>query len=192
VSDPTTVARVEALLFASDRPLSIDAIHRALTPDGVARQAVLDALGLLVDEYKRRRGGFVISEVGKGYEFQTRPEHAEQILRLQNRKPARLSQSALETLAVIAYRQPCTRALIDQIRGVDSSSSVRTLLERNLVVHAGRSEEPGKPHLYRTAKDFLRVFGLRSLDELPSVREIDELTQGHLFRADADGGKGET
>jgi segregation and condensation protein B len=182
-------ARVEAILFASDRPLAPDAIHRLLVEDGAAREGgglevsdIRETLRLLAAEHERRAGGFHLVEVAGGYEFRTREAYSEDILRLQNRRPAKLSQSALETLSIVAYRQPCTRALVDQIRGVDSSSSVRTLLERNLVSLAGRSEEPGRPHLYRTTPTFLRVFGLQSLRDLPDVHELEELRQGHLFQ----------
>ena len=176
-------ARIEALLFASDRPLATDDLLRLIgqsTTDG-ARQ-VEEALRLLREEYERRAGGFHLIEVAGGFEFRTRSKYAKDILRLYDRRPVKLSPAAMETLAIIAYRQPVTKALIEELRGVDCSASIRTLLERELIIMAGRSREPGRPHLYKASKEFLRVFGLTSLRDLPNQREVEELNQGHLFR----------
>lgn len=181
-------AQIEALLFASDRPLSADELCRLMTVaderDGVVpdKAAVTEALRLIGDEFTRRGGGFTLVHVAGGFEFRTRPGFAELVSRLFDRRPSKLSQPALETMAIIAYRQPVTRALVDELRGVDSSAPMRTLLERELITLSGRSQEPGRPHLYRTTKQFLRTFGLVSLGDLPNMREVKELTQGHLFK----------
>ena len=186
-------ARIEALLFASDRPLSTDDLVRLVGDSAnVGPRHVDEALRLLREEHERRAGGFHIIEVAGGFEFRTRSKYAQDILKLYDRRPARLSPAAMETLAIIAYRQPVTKALIEELRGVDSSASIRTLLERELITMAGRSREPGRPHLYKTSREFLRVFGLAALRDLPNLREVEELNQGHLFRlgesaSDADG-----
>lgn len=184
-------ARIEALLFASDGPLSVEAILRVVAESAereVDAHMVKEALRLLQEEFERRRGGFHLVEVAGGYEFRTRKQFADDIRRLHDKKATRLSASAMETLAIVAYRQPCTRPLIDQLRGVDSSASLRTLLERNLVTLAGRSTMPGRPHLYRTTPHFLRVFGLSSLRDLPDATEVDQMVQGHLFQVGVEGG----
>ena len=176
-------ARIEALLFASDHPLSTEELLRLVGETGsVGKGNIDETLRLLREEYERRAGGFHIVEVAGGYEFRTRPQYAKEIQQLYDRRPARLSVAAMETLAIIAYRQPVTKALVEELRGVDSSASVRTLLDRELITMAGRSREPGRAHLYKTSKEFLRVFGLSSLRDLPNQREVEELNQGHLFR----------
>jgi segregation and condensation protein B len=176
-------ARVEALLFASDRPLSVGAILRVLgDEEGVEKRDVEHALHELIEEHGRREGGFHLVEVAGGYEFRTREYFADDVLSLFNKQPARLSKAALETLAVVTFRQPCTRALVDALRGVDSSGALRTLLERELIAHAGRARVPGRPHLYKTTPVFLRVFGLKSLADLPNLPEIGEITSEHVLR----------
>ncbi len=178
-------ARIEALLFASGRPLSIAEISRCLGPElGGRTDDIREAVRLLRMEFERRKGGFLLVEVGGGFEFRTNPRYASDVLRLTEKKPPKLSSAALETLAIVAYRQPVTRALVEELRGVDSSASIRTLLDRDLVSLAGRSREPGRPHYYRTTKGFLRTFGLASLKDLPNKQELEELSQGHLFQTD--------
>jgi segregation and condensation protein B len=176
-------ARIEALLFASDRPLSVSAILRVLGEDaGIGPGRVTDALKRLRVHYERRAGGFDLVEVAGGWEFRTREAFAEDVLRLYNKRPATLSKAAMETLAIVTYRQPVTRALIEELRGVDSTRILRTLLERDLITIAGRAPVPGRPHLYRTTPTFLRVFGLRSLRDLPDLQEIGEITEEHVLR----------
>lgn len=176
-------ARIEALLFASDRPLSVSAILRVLGEDaGADPGRVTEALKRLRAHYKRRAGGFHLVEVAGGWEFRTREPFAEDVLRLYNKRPATLSKAAMETLAIVTYRQPVTRALIEELRGVDSTRILRALLERGLIAIAGRAQVPGRPHLYRTTPTFLRVFGLRSLRDLPDLQEIGEITEEHVLR----------
>lgn len=178
-------ARIEALIFASDRPLSAEAILRVLAgEEGVDQGAVQRALKRLVEKHDRQRGGFHLVSIAGGYEFRTREDFADDILRLYNRRPDTLSKAAMEVLAIVAFRQPTTRALIEEIRGVDCSGILRTLLSRDLISISGRARLPGRPHLYKTTANFLRVFGLRSLRDLPNPREMKEMSQEHILHLD--------
>jgi segregation and condensation protein B len=137
---------------------------------------VAKALDELREEYRRARRGFVLAELADGYQLRSRPEHAEYIRRLQVSRPARISRAALETLAIIAYRQPATRADIEYLRGVDSGGVIKSLLDKRLVRIVGKKDMPGRPLLYGTSREFLEFFGLRSLEDLPSLKEFTELT----------------
>jgi segregation and condensation protein B len=165
---PTPVDVVEALLFASDTPLEPSRIREVLEleTDGDARA--------LVDELRRRYEGagsaLAVVEVGGGFRLVTRPEVAPWLMRLAKaRTKTRLSRPALETLAIVAYRQPVSRPEIDAIRGVNSDGVLENLLERRLVRIAGRKDAPGRPFLYETTREFLVAFGLRDLADLPRV-----------------------
>jgi segregation and condensation protein B len=178
-------ARIEALIFASDRPLSIEAILRIFAGDeGVDRETVKRSLANLVEKHDKRMGGFHLAQVAGGYEFRTREDFAGDILRLYNRRPDSLSKPAMEVLAIVAFRQPVTRALVEEIRGVDSSGILRTLLSRELIAIAGRARLPGRPHLYKSTPNFLRVFGLSTLRDLPTPREMREMSEEHVLRLD--------
>ncbi len=168
------MAILEALLFVSHGPVTLERLYGAL--HGVQKTEVRQALRQLADEYGRAGRGLQIAEVAGGYQMVTRPDHAPWIKRLERSKPApKLSRSALEVLAIVAYKQPLVRAEIEQIRGVDASGVLRTLLERKLIRQVGRKEAPGRPTLYGTTKFFLQHFGLRDLAELPPLREFKEL-----------------
>jgi segregation and condensation protein B len=126
-------------------------------------------------EYEEQGRAFEIWEVAGGYQLRTRPEYASYLRLLHRERPLRLSRAALETLAVVAYRQPVTRAEIEAVRGVEVDAVIRSLLDRQLVRIAGHREVPGRPMLYATTKRFLEVFGLGRLDDLPTLREMEEL-----------------
>ena len=162
---------VESLLFISETPLTVErikrVIHEAETKD------IKSALDLLSEEYELRKGGFYLREVAGGFQFCTRPEHEEWIKRFVQPNPRRLSKAALETLAVIAYKQPIIRADIEHIRGVDCGGILRMLLERKLIRILGRKEIPGRPLIYATTKEFLETFDMKDLKDLPTLKEID-------------------
>ncbi len=163
---------VEALVFASEAPLRAERIAEILEVD---KAAVSTVLGALCEEYLQAGRGFVLVEVAGGFQFRTRPEHAEWLRRLGQSRPFRFSRAALETLAIVAYRQPITRAEIDYLRGVDSGGVLKTLLEKRLVRILGKKDIPGKPLIYGTSRDFLELFGLKDLSALPSLKEVGEL-----------------
>jgi segregation and condensation protein B len=164
---------VESLLFASDRPLALVQLRHLTGERNLAAiQAALDSL--LVD-YKDR--GVVLGELAGGYQFRTHPTSAEYVQRLIAGRPVRLSRAQLETLAIIAYRQPVTRPEIDEIRGVDCGGTLKLLLDRALIRVLGKKEEPGRPLLYGTSKEFLEFFNLKELRDLPTLREFHELTE---------------
>lgn len=160
-------AALEGILFASGEPVAVERLCMGLDVDRATVELVAQHL---MDEYSFQRRGIRLIRLDNSYQLCSAPEYADHIRKtLENRKPARLSQSALEVLAVIAYYQPATRAYVDQIRGVDSSYTVGLLLERDLIEECGRLAVPGRPILYRTTKNFLRSFHLSSLDELPEL-----------------------
>ncbi|HAY38714.1 MAG TPA: SMC-Scp complex subunit ScpB [Desulfobacteraceae bacterium] len=165
---------IESLLLVAEEPLTIDRIKNILTLDG--KKEIQNALAELSSEYENRKGGFFLREVAGGYQIRTRPEYREWIKRLIQPKPLRLSKPALETLAIIAYKQPIIRSDIEHIRGVDCGGILRMLLERKLVRILGRKAIPGRPHIYATTKQFLEVFDLKNLEDLPTPKEISELS----------------
>jgi len=162
---------IESLLFVADTPLTVDRIKRVFNNPDTGE--IRNALQQLIDEYESRKGGFHLREVAGGYQFCTRSEHKEWIKRLIQPNPKRLSKAALETLAIIAYKQPIIRADIEHIRGVDCGGILRMLLERKLIRILGRKEIPGRPLIYSTTKEFLEIFDLRDLKDLPTLKEID-------------------
>ena len=175
MSDPKLSALLEAIVYLADEPVRLQQIQKAL-PD-TPREAILDGLKALVEKYSEADHGIEVREIAGGYRFSTKPEHHE-VLRTFARSlvpPTRLSLAALETLAVIAYRQPITIPEIQEIRGVQAGSVIKTLLDRKLVTAAGRKEVIGRPILYKTTRQFLIHFGLNGLDELPSIEEFEEL-----------------
>lgn len=163
------IAAVEALLFVSDGPLTEPELARALlcSPEEVA-----EALEALTKRLDYCSSGLQVIRIAGGYQLCTRPVHAEAIARLLARESGKLSRAALETLAVIAYRQPITQPEIESIRGVACTSVIKTLLERNLISEQGRKPTPGRPILYGTTPSFLHYFGLQSLSELPPLEPI--------------------
>jgi len=160
-------AALEGILFASGEPVAVERLCLGLEADRPTVDAVAQHL---MDEYSFQRRGIRLVKLDTSYQLCSAPEYADYIRRtLEGRKPAKLSQSALEVLSVIAYFQPTTRAYVDQVRGVDSSYTVGLLLERELIEECGRLAVPGRPIQYRTTKNFLRSFNLSSLDELPEL-----------------------
>jgi segregation and condensation protein B len=194
-SDETLKALIEAIVYVSPDPVSAEKIARTLealesvpgpaeaeNPAANTRAKIQTLLEALVEEFERPEHGIHIRQVAGGYKFSSKPEHHE-ILRTfvkSLKAPIRLSKPALETLSVIAYRQPVTLPEIDEIRGVDCGGVVHTLLEKKLVVTSGRKNVVGRPILYRTSRDFLVHFGLKDLSELPNLREFEELARQAL------------
>ncbi|MGD2098574.1 MAG: SMC-Scp complex subunit ScpB [Desulfobacterales bacterium] len=163
---------VESLLFVSDEPLTIERLKQIISDSET--KALREALDELMLDYETRQGGFYLNPVAGGYQIRTRPEYMEYIKRLLQPKPQRLSKAALETLAIIAYKQPVIRADIEHLRGVDCGGVLRVLLERKFIRVLGRKEIPGRPLIYATTKRFLEVFGLKNLKDLPTPKEIQE------------------
>jgi segregation and condensation protein B len=167
---------IEALLFVADEPLPFKQLCKIL--GDVPEEDVMWALSELVADYERRGSGLEAREIAGGWRISTRPQYHEFIRKyLKSRPSARLSLPALETLAVIAYKQPITIPEILEIRGVTSSSAVKTLLEKRLIVTKGRKETVGRPMMYGTSKEFLIQFGLKDLSELPSIEDFEDLAQ---------------
>ncbi|MFP4039508.1 MAG: SMC-Scp complex subunit ScpB [Desulfosudaceae bacterium] len=163
---------IESLLFVADSPLGLDSLKKII-PDREAGE-IRQALEELIAYYEFRQGGFMLYQVAGGYQFRTRPDYKEWVKRMLRPAPVRLSKAALETLAIIAYHQPVIRSDVEHIRGVDSGAIIRTLLERRLIRILGKKEIPGRPLIYATTKRFLEVFNLRSLNDMPSLKEIQE------------------
>jgi segregation and condensation protein B len=167
---------IESLIFVSEEPLSGKTIAEVLKED---RAVIDEALELLVREFNGRNGGLQLREVAGGWQFATRPEYHEHVRAfLKTRPSAKLTLASLETLAVIAYRQPVTVPEILEIRGVQSPSAIKTLLDKKLIVAKGRKETVGRPMMYGTSKEFLLQFGLKDLTELPSVEDFHDLSGG--------------
>jgi len=164
---------IESLLLVAEEPLQIDRINNILT--GAEKKEIQNALAELSKEYEARKGGFFLREVAGGYQIRTRPEYREWIKRLIQPKTLRLSRAALETLATIAYKQPIIRSDIEHIRGVNCGGILRMLLERKLIRVLGRKEIPGRPLIYATTKQFLEVFDLKNLKDLPTPEEIETM-----------------
>jgi segregation and condensation protein B len=170
------MAIIEALIFVSEEPLGAKIIADVLRED---RTVVEAALQELAKEFNGRNGGLQLREVAGGWQFATRPEYHEHVRAyLKSRPSAKLSIASLETLAVIAYKQPVTVPEILEIRGVQSPSSIKTLLDKKLIVAKGRKDTVGRPMMYGTSKDFLIQFGLKDLGELPSMEDFQDLGSG--------------
>jgi len=167
---------VETLLFLAERPLSSEEIRQTT---GLEPARVAKALDQLSGHYREGISGIVLHEVAGGWQLRTSPDNADLARRFLRVKPQRLTRAALETLAIVAYRQPVTRPEIEEIRGVDSGAVVKALLERRLVKILGKKEEPGRPILYGTTREFLEFFSLKDLASLPTLREFHELSEEH-------------
>ena len=180
LNDETLKAQIEGILYVAPEPVTLDAIAKSL--DGEERERVKAKLQELIEDYERADHGIQIRQIAGGYKFSTKPEHHEVLRKFVKslKPPIRLSKPALETLAVIAYRQPVTLPEMDAIRGVDCGGVIHTLLEKKLVVTAGRKNVVGRPILYRTSRDFLIHFGLKDVSELPSLKEFEELARQAL------------
>jgi segregation and condensation protein B len=172
-------AALEAIIYAADEPATIDQLATALGEDKIAVQNSLDEL---VASYASDERGIEIRAVAGGYKVYTKPQHHDVVRRFIKslRPPLRLSMPALETLAVIAYKQPVTAPEISEIRGVNTSGVISTLLDKKLITTAGRKEVMGRPILYKSSKEFLMRFGLSDLDELPSLKEFEALAREAL------------
>jgi len=165
---------IEAVIFAADRPVSVEQLAGVV--DGLSNDTIAQLIREIQHDYDAAQRSFQIVEIANGFQMCTRSEYASWIKKFYTTEiSSRLSVSALEALAIIAYRQPVTRAEVEEIRGVNSDSVIRTLLERNLIKVIGRKQAPGKPFVYATTTEFLMHFGLRDLSELPSVDEIERM-----------------
>jgi segregation and condensation protein B len=169
---------VEALILAAPEP--IGAARIAQIVPGLNAAKARKIVEELRDEYDEQGRGFELWEVAGGYQLRTRSDFAAWVKQLQIDRPVRLSRAALETLAVVAYKQPATRAEVEQVRGVEVGPVLRSLVDRSLVRIAGHREVPGRPILYGTTRRFLEVFGLRKLEDLPSLRAVEELMRESL------------
>jgi segregation and condensation protein B len=163
-------AALEAFLFLSGDVLALSAL-RDVT--GLAEAELSRIMSELIEEYRERNAGLLIAQVAGGYQMVTNPDYAEWVKKFKSTQVStKLSMPALETLAIIAYKQPIIRAEIEQIRGVNSDSAIKTLYEKRLIKIMGRKEAPGRPFFYGTTKEFLQYFGLKDLTELPTLKEL--------------------
>ena len=171
-------ALIEALIFASDTPLTADKIKQVV--ENVTKKEIEGIIAELQNDYEQQARGFQIKEVANGYQFRTQPAFSSWLKKLKKSKPFRLTQPTLETLAIIAYKQPITRLEIEKIRGVDTGGVIKTLLEKRLICIAGRKNVPGKPFLLGTTKTFLEIFSLENLSSLPAIKEVEDLDNAQL------------
>jgi segregation and condensation protein B len=161
---------LESLIFVSDTPVRLETLVEILRES--SKETILEGIDRIKREYEEDSKGLELVEVGGGYQFRTKPKWAEWIHRMKKTKAVKLSRSALETLAILAYRQPIIRPEIEEIRGVDSGWVLRTLLEKGLIKITGRKDIPGRPIVYATTKTFLELFSLNTLSDLPNLKEI--------------------
>jgi segregation and condensation protein B len=176
---------LESLFFVSDFPIRLEALVEILPESN--KEAILEGIRQIQAEYGDHSKGIELTEIAGGYQFRTKSSWAEWVNRLKKAKAVKLSQAALETLAIVAYRQPVIRPAIEEIRGVDTGSVLHTLLEKGLIKIMGRKELPGRPIVYGTTRTFLELFSLNSLSDLPKLHEIlpppgpEEITQQEMF-----------
>ena len=173
MEDIQAKAILEALIFVSESPLTLDRMKEVL--GGLNKRDLQRLLAEMMEDCRKSERGITLVEVAEGFQFRTRPELGEWVRKLKKVKTSALSQPSLETLAIIAYRQPAVRMDIEKIRGVDSGGVLRTLLEKKLIKIIGKKDVPGKPIVYGTSKRFLEVFGLKDLSELPTLKDLDSL-----------------
>ena len=184
MEDHQLKSTIEALLFVSGNPLSADRL-KGIFEEKTAEQ-IEAQLRALRQEYDDRGAGIMLAEVAGGYQFATRPENAVWIRKFKSVKvSAKFSKPALETLAIVAYKQPITRSEVEAIRGVNIGGIMRNLMERRLVKIVGKKDVPGKPMLYGTTLEFLQYFGLKDLSALPTLREFQELEAGEEVMEEA-------
>lgn len=170
---------IESIIFTSDNSISTDRICDLLSE--FSREEIRSALKELADFHEERGGGFELVSVAGGWQFRTRPAYQGYLTRHIKAKSPKFSQSSLETLAIIAYRQPITRAEIEHLRGVDCGGVLKSLLEKKLVRILGKKDIPGRPLIYGTTKDFLEIFSLKDLKSLPTLKEIQALDEVPLY-----------
>ncbi len=166
------VSVLESLLLVSTQPLGFERIGQLL--GGISKQEVAEVVRAIRAKYPPETSGILVEEVAKGIQLRTNPANQEFVRRLYESRPPRFTRPSLETLAVVAYHQPVTRLEIEQIRGVDCAAPLKTLMDRRLVKVAGKKDVPGRPFLFATTREFLEVFSLSSLSELPSMHDIEE------------------
>ena len=164
---------IECLIFISEKPVTLMVLQKVL-PE-LKKSDIKDCLDEVLDEWNNLDRGFKLHEIANGYQFRTNSEFSEYLIKFKQSKPFKLSRAALEALAIIAYKQPVTRIEVDQIRGVDSSGVVSLLLEKRLIEIKGRREVIGRPFLYATTNEFLETFGLKSIADLPTLKELEEI-----------------
>ncbi|WP_225411235.1 SMC-Scp complex subunit ScpB [Stigmatella hybrida] len=167
---------LQSVLFVADKPLTVDQLFEST---GIDRELIAKALNQISGIHRDGVNGIVLHEVADGWQFRTDPHSAEYVRRYLRVKPQRLTRAAVETLAIIAYRQPVTRPEVEDIRGVDCGAVIKALMDRKLVKILGKKEEVGRPILYGTTREFLEFFALKDLASLPTLREFHELTQEH-------------
>ena len=165
---------VESLLFVADGPQPLQRFAEIL--DQADRKLLQEVLNELRDDFEKQNRGIRLVEVAGGYQLRTAKENADWVKRFLGGRPARMSKATLETLAIIAYRQPITKAEVEAIRGVDVDGVIGTLLERNLIRGVGRKDVPGRPFLYGTTAEFLQLFNLKDLSHLPTLKEMEEIS----------------
>jgi segregation and condensation protein B len=165
---------VESLLFVAEGPLTVLRLVEVI--DGADKSEIAAALSEVRTDLETNRRGVRLVEVAGGYQLRTPKENADWVKKFLGGRPARMGRATLETLAIIAYRQPVTKAEIEAIRGVEVDGVVNTLTERNLIRAVGRKDVPGRPFLFGTTAEFLQLFNLKDLSELPTLKELDEIT----------------
>jgi segregation and condensation protein B len=165
---------IESLLFVADGPLTLHRIGEVL--DQADRQAIQSVLTELQSEYESQNRGIRLAEVAGGYQLRTTKANADWVKKFLGGRPARMGKATLETLAIVAYRQPITKAEVEAIRGVDVDGVISTLLERNLIRAVARKDVPGRPFLYGTTPEFLQLFNLKDLSHLPTLKEMEEIS----------------
>jgi segregation and condensation protein B len=170
---------VESLLFVADPPLTLDKLCSIL--EEYERKDIAAAIDELLADYRQGTRGIYLAEVAGGWQFRSRPENADYLRRLSRSRPYRFSQSSMETLAIIAYRQPITRAEVEYLRGVDSGGVLKTLLDKKLLRILGKKDIPGRPLIYGTSREFLEAFNLKDLASLPTLKEVRDLTGSDLL-----------
>ena len=185
---------LESLFFVSDSPIRLETLVEILPESN--KEAILDGIRQIQTEYEDRFKGIELTEIAGGYQFRTKPSWAGWVNRLKRAKAVKLSQAALETLAIIAYRQPIIRPAVEEVRGVDSGSVIHTLLEKGLIKIMGRKDLPGRPIVYATTQTFLELFSLNALSDLPHLQEIqpprgpEEISESPSFSSSPLGGEG--
>ena len=165
---------VESLLFVAEGPLTLQRLAEAI--EGADKSEIIAALEQISVDLESNRRGVRLVEVAGGYQLRTPKENADWVKKFLGGRPARMGRATLETLAIVAYRQPVTKAEIEAIRGVDVDGVVNTLMERSLIRAVGRKDVPGRPFLFGTTPEFLQLFNLKDLSELPTLKELDEIT----------------
>ncbi len=175
---------IECLIFASDIPLTVERIRQVL--EDLQPRQIRDLVAELMEDYRTNPRGIYLREVAHGFQFCTKPEFAPLVHQMRKSKPYHLTQPTLETLAIIAYKQPVTKAEIEVVRGVDCAGVVKSLMDKKLVAIQGRKEVVGRPFLYGTTPKFLEVFGLETLASLPTIEEIKQLSDAAVPAAEED------